>query len=63
MAKIPLLYSDGDFFHDFGTTCYINREQMVEDFPLYRHNFIEVSLVLSGEGTEVINCIEYPVKK
>ena len=62
MAKIPLHFKDDEFFNDFGTTCYINYEKMVDNFPLYRHNFIEISLILEGSGEEIINGNKYPIK-
>ena len=55
MPKIPLYYQDGEFFEEFGTSCYINHEKMVDVFPLYRHDFIEISLILDGCGTELCN--------
>ena len=61
MPKIPLYYRNDEFFNEFGTTCYINREDMIDVFPVYRHDFVEVSLILEGEGTEIINDIKYPV--
>lgn len=61
MAKIPLHFKDDEFFNDFGTTCYINYEKMVDNFPLYRHNFIEISLILEGSGIEIINGKKYPI--
>lgn len=61
MAKIPLYFRDDEFFNDFGTTCYINYEKMVDNFPLYRHNFIEISLILEGSGIEIINGKKYPI--
>ncbi|MFR8666101.1 MAG: hypothetical protein ACLVEL_11355 [Ruthenibacterium sp.] len=27
MPKIPLYYQDGEFFEEFGTSCYINHEK------------------------------------
>ena len=63
MSKIPLFYTDDEFFNEFGTSCYINHEQMVDAFPIYRHNFIEISLVLEGAGTEIINGVSYQVAK
>lgn len=62
MPKIPLYYRNDEFFNEFGTTCYINREDMIDVFPVYRHDFIEVSLVLEGKGTEIINDVKYPVE-
>ena len=61
MPKIPLYYRNDEFFNEFKTSCYINREDMIDVFPVYRHDFIEVSLILEGEGTEVINDTRYPV--
>ena len=58
MPKIPLYYRNDEFFNEFGTTCYINREDMIDVFPVYRHDFVEVSLILEGEGTEIINDIK-----
>lgn len=63
MPKIPLYYKDDEFFNDFGTSCYINLENMVDVFPLYRHDFVEISLILDGEGIEIINEVQYPLKK
>ncbi|QIQ20584.1 AraC family transcriptional regulator [Zophobihabitans entericus] len=63
MSKIPLYYKDDEFFNEFGTSCYINYEKMVDNFPLYRHDFIEISLILDGEGVEIINGQQYPIKK
>ena len=60
MPKIPLYYQDGEFFEEFGTSCYINHEKMVDVFPLYRHDFIEISLILDGCGTELCNGKYYP---
>lgn len=62
MPKIPLYYQDGEFFEEFGTSCYINHEKMVDVFPLYRHDFIEISLILDGCGTELCNGKYYPVQ-
>ena len=56
-------YSDSEFFREFGTSCYINKEKMTGGFPLYRHDFIEVSLVLDGEGKEYINGKSYNASK
>lgn len=63
MAKIPLHFKDDEFYNDFGTTCYINYEKMIDSFPLYRHNFIEISLILEGSGIEIINGNKYPIKE
>ena len=53
MPRIPLYYQDDEFFEDFGTSCYINHEKMVDVFPLYRHDFMEISLIVEGSGTEL----------
>lgn len=63
MPKIPFYYRNDEFFNEFGTSCYINYEDMVDTFPLYRHDFMEISLILEGEGEEYINGVRYPVKR
>lgn len=63
MSKIPLYYQDNEFYNDFGTSCYINHEKMVDVFPLYRHDFIEISLILEGNGVEICNGKRYLVEE
>lgn len=63
MSKVPLYFKNDEFYNEFGTSCYINKEKMIESFPLYRHDFIEVSLVLSGSGVEIINGRKYPIEQ
>ena len=63
MPRIPLYYQDDEFFEEFGTSCYINHEKMVDVFPLYRHDFMEISLIVEGSGTELCNGRTYPVQE
>ncbi len=63
MSKRPLHYKDNHFYTDFKTTCYINKETMLHNFPLYRHDFIEISMVIEGEGIEIINGQSYAIQK
>ena len=63
MSKVPLHFKSSEFYNEFGTSCYINKEKMIDSFPLYRHDFIEISLILSGTGTETVNGQKFPIQK
>ncbi|WP_309118144.1 AraC family transcriptional regulator [Paenibacillus sp.] len=57
MIHIPL-YEDALTNRIFGKSqlpIFILEKQMTRNYPLHHHNFAELSLVLEGSGTEILN--------
>lgn len=49
-------------FYGMSSLFYVERRSLPKRFPLHRHDFIEIELIVSGEGREIINGIEYNMK-
>jgi AraC-like DNA-binding protein len=61
MNGIPCCLQSQEFF-GIKSNFYINHQFISKYFPPHRHDFIECEFIVSGEGKEIINGIEYDIK-
>jgi AraC-like DNA-binding protein/mannose-6-phosphate isomerase-like protein (cupin superfamily) len=47
---------------DLNSTFHVRHHILNKYFPPHRHDFIEIEFISSGEGTEIINGVEYQLK-
>lgn len=45
-----------------GFPCFVSKQILQENIPLHHHDFIELSLVTQGTGTEIINGVAHELK-
>jgi AraC-type DNA-binding domain-containing proteins len=62
MNDIPMYLPTQNFFSE-SSLFFVDHFILPKCFPLHRHDFIEIEFFVSGEGTEIINGVEYEIKK
>lgn len=62
MNEIPS-YIESQGFTPVLSNFHINHYFLSAKFPLHRHDFVELRLVAGGEGTEILNGVEYKLKE
>lgn len=49
--------------HELDKAYILNINEITKPFPAHRHNFMEYSYIISGQGTEIINGKKHKIKK
>jgi len=62
MNDVPVYLSTQNFFSD-PTSFFIDLTTIPKRFPMHRHDFIEIEFFISGKGVQIINGVEYQIKK
>jgi AraC-type DNA-binding domain-containing proteins len=61
MNDIPWFIQNQNNF-GMNTLFYVDHLSITRHFPLHRHDFIEIEFVISGEGKNIINGVEYELR-
>jgi len=62
MYDIPVCLTS-QHFSTMDTAYYVSCGALPHDIFPHRHDFVELELILSGQGTEIINGVEYQLKR